>query len=640
MPGLRPGRRRAAAGAPTSSAGSWSGPASCRSGIVLALVGAPFFIALVRRRRTGAAVTGALAANGPAYAPSPRGRPAARPSASAAVSGVWRPRIAAGHRVGCVALVLVAAVEHRPRRLPDRPSPTCCARWSGGGDARAASSSCWSCGCPGRSPGCWSGPALGVSGALTQTFARNPLASPDILGVTAGAAPSARRGDRARRRPAPAAAAGALGLPVAALVGGLVTAAARLLAWRRGIDGYRLVLVGIGRRRRGVALTVLAAHPRRDLRRRRGLRVAHRLAQRPRLGARRAARAGAGRAGARSRCCWPPGSASCSSATTPPAGWACGSTWRRRRARPGRRRAGRGRHRLAPGRSRSSRSSSRRSPPAGRLRPPAAAGLRPVGAVLVVGADLVARTVLAARAARRHRHRRHRRPYLLWLLARGSRRSPHDDDIRSAGTGATGAPGVRLAARDLRSPTATRSSSTTSTWSSSTARSPRSIGPNGCGKSTLLRALGRLLPARRGQVLLDGGRSTGRRPARSPRCSGVLPQAPVAPEGLTVADLVARGRHPHQTWLRQWSRDDEEVVAEALALDRHGRPRRAARRRAVRRAAPARLDLDGAGPGHRPAAARRADHLPRPRPPDRRPGAGARLHAERGPDRRRWCCTT
>ena len=90
------------------------------------------------------------------------------------------------------------------------------------------------------------------------------------------------------------------------------------------------------------------------------------------------------------------------------------------------------------------------------------------------------------------------------------------------------------------------------------------IGPNGCGKSTLLRALGRLLPARRGHVLLDG-RRIDRTPTREvAKVLGVLPQAPVAPEGLTVADLVARGRHPHQTWYRQWSTDDESAVEEAL----------------------------------------------------------------------------
>lgn len=90
------------------------------------------------------------------------------------------------------------------------------------------------------------------------------------------------------------------------------------------------------------------------------------------------------------------------------------------------------------------------------------------------------------------------------------------------------------------------------------------IGPNGCGKSTLLRALARLLPPRHGHVLLDGKRID-RYPSREvARVLGVLPQTPVAPDGLTVADLVARGRHPHQTWYRQWSGDDETAVAEAL----------------------------------------------------------------------------
>ena len=91
------------------------------------------------------------------------------------------------------------------------------------------------------------------------------------------------------------------------------------------------------------------------------------------------------------------------------------------------------------------------------------------------------------------------------------------------------------------------------------------VGPNGCGKSTLLRALGRLMRPTSGQVLLDG-RTIARTPTREvAKVLGLLPQSPIAPEGLTVGDLVARGRHPHQTWLRQWSRDDEAVVAEALA---------------------------------------------------------------------------
>ncbi|GAA2657932.1 ABC transporter ATP-binding protein [Paractinoplanes durhamensis] len=90
------------------------------------------------------------------------------------------------------------------------------------------------------------------------------------------------------------------------------------------------------------------------------------------------------------------------------------------------------------------------------------------------------------------------------------------------------------------------------------------VGPNGCGKSTLLRALGRLLKPRAGEVLLDGHRID-RMPTREvARIIGMLPQSPVAPDGLTVADLVMRGRHPHQTWFRQWSAGDQEIVTEAL----------------------------------------------------------------------------
>ncbi|HKR52395.1 MAG TPA: ABC transporter ATP-binding protein [Pseudonocardiaceae bacterium] len=91
------------------------------------------------------------------------------------------------------------------------------------------------------------------------------------------------------------------------------------------------------------------------------------------------------------------------------------------------------------------------------------------------------------------------------------------------------------------------------------------IGPNGCGKSTLLRALARLLPTKRGHVLLDGKRIDKLPTREVAKVLGVLPQAPIAPEGLAVADLIARGRHPHQTWYRQWSSDDETAVAKALS---------------------------------------------------------------------------
>ncbi|MGW6022534.1 ABC transporter ATP-binding protein [Streptomyces sp. NPDC055099] len=91
------------------------------------------------------------------------------------------------------------------------------------------------------------------------------------------------------------------------------------------------------------------------------------------------------------------------------------------------------------------------------------------------------------------------------------------------------------------------------------------VGANACGKSTLLRALARLLAPREGSVHLDG-RALHSIPSRElAQRLGILPQSPVAPEGLTVVDLVNRGRSPHQTWWRQWSRSDERAVHEALA---------------------------------------------------------------------------
>ena len=91
------------------------------------------------------------------------------------------------------------------------------------------------------------------------------------------------------------------------------------------------------------------------------------------------------------------------------------------------------------------------------------------------------------------------------------------------------------------------------------------VGPNACGKSTLLRALARILKPAGGTVVLDG-ESIHRLPTKDvARTVGLLPQAPLAPDGLSVADLVARGRSPHQGWLRSWSAEDQQAVDVALS---------------------------------------------------------------------------
>ena len=94
------------------------------------------------------------------------------------------------------------------------------------------------------------------------------------------------------------------------------------------------------------------------------------------------------------------------------------------------------------------------------------------------------------------------------------------------------------------------------------------VGANACGKSTLLRTMSRLLAPKQGHVLLDG-KSIHRMPSRQlARTMGLLPQSPIAPEGITVADLVSRGRHPHQGLFSRWTRADDEAVDSALAATR------------------------------------------------------------------------
>lgn len=91
------------------------------------------------------------------------------------------------------------------------------------------------------------------------------------------------------------------------------------------------------------------------------------------------------------------------------------------------------------------------------------------------------------------------------------------------------------------------------------------VGPNACGKSTLLRGLARLMSPAAGQVILDGSDISRLRTKDVAKRLGLLPQSSIAPEGITVADLVTRGRFPHQTMLRQFSRADQQAVADAMA---------------------------------------------------------------------------
>lgn len=91
------------------------------------------------------------------------------------------------------------------------------------------------------------------------------------------------------------------------------------------------------------------------------------------------------------------------------------------------------------------------------------------------------------------------------------------------------------------------------------------VGSNGCGKSTLLRSMARLLKPEAGSIVLDGKQLTELPTREVARKLAILPQGPVAPEGLTVFQLVKQGRYPYQSWLRQWSKEDERMVNKALA---------------------------------------------------------------------------
>lgn len=90
------------------------------------------------------------------------------------------------------------------------------------------------------------------------------------------------------------------------------------------------------------------------------------------------------------------------------------------------------------------------------------------------------------------------------------------------------------------------------------------IGPNGCGKSTLLRGISRLLKPTNGTITLNGKDIHAFRGKEFARTVGLLPQSPVAPDGITVADLVSRGRFPYQGLFQRRTAEDDDAVAWAL----------------------------------------------------------------------------
>ena len=92
------------------------------------------------------------------------------------------------------------------------------------------------------------------------------------------------------------------------------------------------------------------------------------------------------------------------------------------------------------------------------------------------------------------------------------------------------------------------------------------IGPNGCGKSTLLKALSRMLPIKSGEIVLDGKRISEMHTGEIAKKMAILPQAPQAPAGLTVSELVAYGRYPHQKGFGKLHKEDRQIIHWALEI--------------------------------------------------------------------------
>ena len=92
------------------------------------------------------------------------------------------------------------------------------------------------------------------------------------------------------------------------------------------------------------------------------------------------------------------------------------------------------------------------------------------------------------------------------------------------------------------------------------------IGPNGCGKSTILKAIGRVLKSNKGVVYLDGSDISQLPTKELAKKMAILPQTPTAPSGLTVAELIAYGRFPHQKGFGRLRTEDREIIEWALKV--------------------------------------------------------------------------
>ena len=176
-----------------------------------------------------------------------------------------------------------------------------------------------------------------------------------------------------------------------------------------------------------------------------------------------------------------------------------------------------------------------------------------VGAVIVVGADLLTRVVIPFAVPAGLVTAVLGAPYLIWLLLRSNKKVTCMTHVPSPRYTVTVGYGAEPVVRDL-------------SLAIPDGKVTTIVGPNGCGKSTLLRTMARLLKPTSGQVVLDGEPITSIHTREIAKRMALLPQSPVAPEGLLVRDLVGRGRHPHQRWFAQWSEHDEDIVGQALAL--------------------------------------------------------------------------